>query len=94
MAKLFETTRERRLAIVVAILVALVLVGSSISIANHSAIVQAVNDDSVQDLDTAADKLNTSNTFSIITLLVSILALLTPPAILIYRKIKTNKVAV
>jgi hypothetical protein len=50
MEKLFETTRERRFAIVVAILVALVLVGSSISIANHNAIVQAVNDDSVQDL--------------------------------------------
>jgi hypothetical protein len=91
---LFETTRERRLAIVVAVLVVLVLVGSSISIANHSAIVQAVNDDSVQDLETAADKLNVSNTFSIITLLVSICALLTPPAILIYRKIRTNKVAV
>lgn len=94
MERLFQTTRERRLAIVVAILVALVLVGSSISIANHSTIVQAVNDDSVQDLETAADKLDTSNTFSIITLVVSICALLTPPAILIYRKIKKNKVAV
>ena len=93
MENLFQTSRERRIAIVVFALVILVLVGSSISIANFNAIQQAVNGDATQeDLETASVKLQSSYTFSILTLLISIGAVLTPVGMLIYRKVRTNKV--
>ena len=67
---ILETKKERILAGVVGVLVFLVFIGSCISVSNYNAL-----KDPNTDAETAADHLESSNGWSITTLIISLLAL-------------------